>query len=56
MYAETTTIYALLLVLVGTLGDSRETDGNCSLTTDRWIDRLVNQSLLKNDQTAGSAM
>lgn len=31
MYAETTSIYALLLVLVGTLGDSRETyDNNCN--------------------------
>lgn len=30
MYAETTSIYALLSVLVGTLGDSRETDDNCN--------------------------
>lgn len=54
MYAETTSIYALLLVLVGTLGDSRETDDNIWQQWRR-IDRLVNQSLFKNDQTAGSA-
>lgn len=28
MYAWTTSIYVLLLLLVGTLGDSRETDDN----------------------------
>lgn len=50
MYAETTGIYVLLLLLVGTLGDSRKTDDNyCKSVTDRH--KLVTQDL-SNDQRA----